>query len=420
MKKRITMLVLLVFTVALVGCTPEQVAFWEKNNEVSQWEATELDTEMSFTMTNEVETQTIMMHLDGFVNTQDMSGILKMSISDPTGVSILKDHEMILKDGKTYLHRDFIEQMEVIAGEPFLESVIDADTEYLLFEQPVEQQAMIDAMIANPEIQEEILTFYEEMAKAMGLDIPVTKEENTYRITLNETQFLEIIRKCIIEGTNQLPVINELFGIGMTEEDILKIQEEMKIIEPDINDTIALFEQLVGCELQIDHTFEENAYTQAINMTFSGKEGVFSGSEVSLTMQSTAKKSAVIPVTITGKVQTITQEDLLGATMGTNGTQGVIYDIETGTLTNGNNQAIAVGNLMRDQGMLIECKILLAQFDEEVVYDTVSKQVGIQTEVFTPIQTTTIDGVSYISIQELQRLGFVVTAVENEMHIERQ
>ena len=65
MKKRLLPILLLVLAMVFTGCTSTQLEFWNKMQEVQQWEAAEVKGTVNMTMSIQGETVNVAMDLDG-------------------------------------------------------------------------------------------------------------------------------------------------------------------------------------------------------------------------------------------------------------------------------------------------------------------------------------------------------------------
>lgn len=410
MRKKLMSLVSLVLTLAFVltGCTTQQTELWQKMQASSDWEMTKVSATGAVNMTVEKETVAVNFSVDGLVNNTTLDAQLKMSLSDNTGMINIKDIEIYMIDGKVYMSKSYIEQIITMVGEPVPTKIAELDAEYIYFTDLytsdmmgvyTQQMAMYEKMMADPAAIKAFYATYEEIVKQMGIDVEVTKVNETYTIDLDQKEVFDMVKKALVTGTENLGELNKKLGLGLTDADVATLQKEFAASKGDLDEMMTLLEQMVQMNVKAEYTFADNKVTEKVAIDV--KEPVMTGMSMKMNVTAVSEKVAPTTITIPGKVAEMTMaefENMLSVE--------IEIDYDRQVIIDGSGKEVPCKIITKNGQEYFQATSILGVFGYKVIYNETAKKVGItMNNEFTPINVITEKGVSYISLAELANLG---------------
>lgn len=418
MKKRLLPILLLVLAMVFTGCTSTQLEFWNKMQEVQQWEAAEVKGTVNMTMSIQGETVNVAMDLDGMSNTKDMSSFINMSMkmdmpSDPTQSIEMKDIKMYMVDGQMAISKNYITDMLKVSGKEVPEELAREDVEYILLEVNPLQQELLAALTQDPAAIKEFYKTFADVAEDMGINVEVTKKGNTYSVDLDQTEICNLVKNIIVTGTNNLESLNKTFKLGLTAEEIKQAQVEMNSVQAEMDQIVQMISTMLTGSFKMDYTIEENVVTEKVTLVVD--EPTFTGLKMNMDVAMTSKKVAPTTITMPEKVLQLTDAELAELIAG----KVVMIDHTSNMMTTATGEFTPCKVVVENGKTFVPAKAVLGALGQEVVYDAQTKKVGIKAnDTFKALNVITKEGTSYMSLEELQTLGYTVVPQGNYITIQ--
>lgn len=418
MKKRLLPILLLVLAMVFTGCTSTQLEFWNKMQEVQQWEAAEVKGTVNMTMSIQGETVNVAMDLDGMSNTKDMSSSINMSMkmdmpSDPTQSIEMKDIKMYMVDGQMAISKNYITDMLKVSGKEVPEELAREDVEYILLEVNPLQQELLAALTQDPAAIKEFYKTFADVAEDMGINVEVTKKGNTYSVDLDQTEICNLVKNIIVTGTNNLESLNKTFKLGLTAEEIKQAQVEMNSVQAEMDQIVQMISTMLTGSFKMDYTIEENVVTEKVTLVVD--EPTFTGLKMNMDVAMTSKKVAPTTITMPEKVLQLTDAELAELIAG----KVVMIDRTSNMMTTATGEFTPCKVVVENGKTFVSAKAVLGALGQEVVYDAQAKKVGIKAnDTFKALNVITKEGTSYMSLEELQTLGYTVVPQGNYITIQ--
>ncbi|NLY20568.1 MAG: hypothetical protein GXZ08_04745, partial [Tissierellia bacterium] len=301
MKKRsILMLVLLALTLTLTACSPDGKEYLKAVDKVQSWEAIEQEgtivINMSMPNLDEIygiedeenaediassipENYKITMDIKGFTNNDvnNPTAKINMNMKDESGLFNFNDIEMLMNKDTIYLSRNYVEAM--LSIDPSVKIELPENIKYFTMDSGLdsEEYAQIMKMYANADFKGAMLEVFE----ALGLNVDVKKDNNTYTIELTSNQIIDLAGNAFKNFTkNSNTVIDKIVKTGiveLSEEDIAMAKEAFSDFSEDelkeIDSIIAEVKPYVeGSKYKTVETFSDDKYDSKLDMTIAVKD----------------------------------------------------------------------------------------------------------------------------------------------------
>lgn len=406
MKKRLLPVLLLVLALVFTGCSTTQVEFWNKCQESSKWEASTIKAKMAMDMTVADETMKMTMDMDGHANTADMSSELTMNMNATATGQVIKvnDAKIIMKDDKTYISKNYLAQCFAVDGMTVPEILTNADTDFITFTDSNEQTAMMMALVKQSML-EDPAKYYEMMkdvAADLGFDVAVTKKDNTYTIELNEKEVLALVKQIILTTTENIESLNTKYKLNIPADKIAELKGQMDEVKVQLDQLIPMAEAMVKGTFKMDYTFGKDVVNQKLVMNFAIP---MLNMTMNMSMDADTAKAEVKEIKAPEKVLEMTQTELMEAMM----PKMAIINTNTNIIMDGMGKEETCKVLVKADKVYVPAKLTLGYLGQEVKYDEVAKKAGIEVNgTFVALNTITDNSTSYISVEELQKLGYTV------------
>ena len=418
MKKRLLPVLLLILSMIVTGCTSTQLEFWAESQDLNNWAATETKGTMNMNMSMQGETVNMVVDVDGFTNTEDMSGYVNMSIkgtmiSDQTENFEIKDIKMYIKEGKVAISKNYFTELFKLAGTDAPAELASIDADYIALTGADAQTEMLLALAKDPNAQTEMNKMIETLAKELGIDVEMTKKDQTYSIDLDQTEICELLQKVILTGVENLDTLNETFALGLTEAEVKDAKAQINEVKPQLEQIFTMASSMLKGSFKMDYTFEENKVVEKMALTVN--DPVLTGVSMDMKADMTSTKAEVKEVTIPGKVIEIDQTEFMEML----NPEVVLIDKAEGIMTDALGNESDCKTIVKNNKTFVPAKTVLGVLGKEVIYDTASKKVGIQEgTTFKALNVITEQGTSYVSLDELKALGFSVEVVGDLIQIQ--
>ena len=414
MKKRLLPILLLILSMLFTGCTSTQLEFWAKKQELNNWAASETKGTINMNMNIQGEIINMVIDMDKFTNTKDMSGYANMSVkgsmlSGQTQNFEIKDIQMYIKEGKVAISKNYFIELFKIAGVDAPSEIANIDADFITLTGADVQTEILLALAKDPNAQKEMYKMIEDA----GIDIEITKKDNTYSIDLDQTEIFELLKKVMLTGTDNLGTFNEKFALGLTEAKIKDVQTQMNEVKPQFDQIFTMASSMLKGSFKMDYIFEDTKVIE--KMSFTVSDPILTNRSMDMKIDMTAARAEVKEIVIPGKVVEISQEDFMKMA----GVSVVLIDKTEGVMTDALGNQTACKTIVKNDKTFVPAKAVLGALGKEVVYDNASKKVGIQAEdTFKALNTIIEQGTSYMSLDELKALGFSVEVVGNLIQIQ--
>lgn len=309
---------------SLVGCTSEQTSYMQETKKMSSWESIDSDikgtVKVKFpvvepvaegqTTPAPVKYDTLNVNFDGKGYTLDGSGknpkaYVTLNLkSDKKDVLDIKDVKIYVDSEKVYISKNYFEGIIKSTGQELPKVLKDVKQEYILIDgamgqtgtaTPAEYQAMEDYIkaMSSPEKKDEMMNKLTKVMEKINFDIPVTKTDRTYTVTLTSDQLLDKALKSmdsIIANSEEIIKMLELQDqLKLTKEDFAELKKSYneKGKAEMTTDIATAKEMLKGSTITTKETFGDDTHVVDMNFKFVVKDMM----DMDMTMNQTSKKS---------------------------------------------------------------------------------------------------------------------------------
>ena len=309
---------------SLAGCTSEQTSYMQETKKISSWESIDSDikgnvkvkvpvvepiTEGQTTMPT-VKYDVLNVNFDGKAYTLDASGKAPKAYvtlnlkSDKKDVLDIKDVKIYVDSEKVYVSKNYFEGIMKSTGQELPKALKDVKQEYILIDgdmgqsgttTPAEYKAMEDYIkaISSPEKKDEMMNKLTKVMEKINFDIPVTKTDRTYTVTLTSDQLLDKALKSMDSIIANSEEIVKMLGIQeqlkLTQEDFSELKKSYNEKgKAEITTGIATAkEMLKGSSIKTKETFGDDTHVLDMNFRFVVKDMM----DMDMTMNQTSKKA---------------------------------------------------------------------------------------------------------------------------------
>ena len=408
MKKRWLSILLIVLAMVFTGCTSTQLEFWNKIQATQEWKAAEVKGTLNMAMTMQGEKVNVAVDLEGTSNTKDASSLVNMTLTmdNPlvAGETVkINDIKMYMVDGKFAISKNYFVGLMELSGQDIPQELLSEEVEYILLEMNPLQQQLFTSLTKDTNAIKEWYNTFAKIAEEMDLQVDVTKKDNTYSIEIDQTEMGHIIKDIIVKGTNHLESLNQTFKLGLTTEEIKQAQAEMNSVQAEMDQIVQMISTMLTGSLKIDYTVEEQGINEKVTLTVD--EPTFTGLKMNMNSTMTSRETEPIVIKMPEKVLKLTDEELTELLVG----KVVMIDATSNRMTTATGENVDCKVMIENSKVLIPAKTVLGALGQEVVYDAQAKKVGIKVQdVFKALNVMTKENIAYITLDELQALGYTV------------
>lgn len=263
MKKKLSIVMMLLLVLTFVSCTPTQTEFYSKVKELNNWEFSDLTMNGAVEVILEDEAGTESVPIDftatGYTNNKAIQGYMDLAMTSNLEQVVLPQMKMFIDKSDVYLNKDYFTQTYELSGIEVPQKLQALDAEYICISQ--DSNSALNELVANPDL---IYSIYEQIINELGIDIPVTKAGNAYTITLDENTLFDQTVKAVDTAITNLDSLNESLALGLTQERINSIKsnydKEMFEMETEL-----IKAMIKGSQFKVTYDFKDEN-TVLLNM----------------------------------------------------------------------------------------------------------------------------------------------------------
>ncbi len=223
MKKQLSIIMCgVMLGLTLTSCSETQNEFYSKLKQVNSWEAKQINLKSSISVisSEDNENRSIDLTADGYLNNLDKQASLTFSITDPTDEVYLSDIKVLVDDTDCYLDKNYY--ASIYNNYPEAKDYINSlESDYICV---TPENSLLDSTANKFYDNEFVYTLYEQMASRLGMDFPVSKNENIYSVSIDGEQLVDESLKMYDNFVNDLDAINNDFKLGLTQDVINSVK----------------------------------------------------------------------------------------------------------------------------------------------------------------------------------------------------
>lgn len=263
MKKKLSIVMMLLLVLTFVSCTPTQTEFYSKVKELNNWEFSDLTMNGAVEVILQDETGTESVPIDftatGYTNNKAIQGYMDLAMTSNLEQVVLPQMKMFINKSDVYLNKDYFTQTYELSGIEVPQKLQALDAEYICISQ--DSNSALNELVANPDL---IYSIYEQIINELGIDIPVTKAGNAYTITLDENTLFDQTVKAVDTAITNLDSLNESLALGLTQERInsIKSNYDKEMFEME---TGLIKAMIKGSQFKVTYDFKDEN-TVLLNM----------------------------------------------------------------------------------------------------------------------------------------------------------
>lgn len=263
MKKKLSIVMMLLLVLTFVSCTPTQTEFYSKVKELNNWEFSDLTMNGAVEVILEDEAGTESVPIDftatGYTNNKAIQGYMDLAMTSNLEQVVLPQMKMFIDKSDVYLNKDYFTQTYELSGIEVPQKLQALDAEYICISQ--DSNSALNELVANPDL---IYSIYEQIINELGIDIPVTKAGNAYTITLDENTLFDQTVKAVDTAITNLDSLNESLALGLTQERInsIKANYDKEMFEME---TELIKAMIKGSQFKVTYNFKDEN-TVLLNM----------------------------------------------------------------------------------------------------------------------------------------------------------
>lgn len=411
MKKILIMFISLCMLVSFTGCTGVQKELMKAMSETSNWEATEVTQKGSIVVTAFGEEMQMNIESEGYTNAKDLSGMVKMKMSDPTGQMALPEMEMYMDEGKTYINKGYFEQAYTLSGLTVPKKLQAIEADYIGMADVNQIMGNMMNIMSVSEMNAKTYELYEKLGKEMGIDLEVKKEGNTYTINVDGKVLGEISADLMDSKKieSYLGIIKDTLGLDLTPfVGDMPVQNE----EQTKQYTEMIQGVLENAQMNLKYTITDSEFTQDIQMNYD-----LQGIGMKMSLLSTSKKAEAKTVKLPEKRVDLSVEEyqrLMTPNM-------VVIELSEGLMKgmSPDSTPSIITIIQEGDETYVPVKTVMKELQYQVKYDVKTKSVTlVQGETVIPVKVIIKNQISYVSLSELQKQQFnVIPADQNTVMI---
>lgn len=420
MRKKIIAILLMIMLVAFTGCNSTQVSYWEKAKEAWAWQANDFKQTGEANLTLDGEKIDVNYTAEGYAESVGINGYVKMNVeiampASLTGDKAIKEKitlESYIIDGSVYMNKSYFEDVYKLTGQDVPSAFQKLDAAYIGIKETNDEILKMyqDMGILKGEKDkydpQAMAAVYEELAKLIALDLPMTQNGDTYQVTLDSKALGGQIKKTMDKGVeNIIPlnkVLNGAFGeLGATEAELKEFQKEYASERDAIHAQIEQWLAASNPTIDVVTTFGKDQQEDNITLKAS-MPGMF---DAKMVMKQVSKKAELREVKIPGKAVELTQEQLVK--MLTPNT--VRIEEEKGVLVDANSLGVPAKVINKDGQKYVPARTVLTALNIQIGHDKAKNYAyGVFDGKQVKISELTRQGVTYVSLSTLKKAGVQV------------
>lgn len=334
--KMVALLVALLFV--FTGCSGTQAEYWNKMKQSYKWEGVEMKQTGQVVVQVGPEQMKADIKTTARMNQKEMSGHFNIEMKmempaslmvpgeegTPVTTNVVKPQpivvnmEIYMDKGKVYISKSYFEQAFKLTGQPVPEALKKLDAKYIGLKESNELVEVMFGMLEGQVNMDEYIKAYEELGKLLGINIPVVKEGNTYKVTLGKKEIVTLIKSIMNNGVANIEKFNELAELQLTKEDIALLKENYATQKAMIENQIDQLAMMVDGNISVATTFEKDKQIDKIRMKLGPAPEMapflVNTPEANMNMEmkfdQTSTKVAPKAIKIPGKVVELSEEEL--------------------------------------------------------------------------------------------------------------
>lgn len=294
MKKMFIIMLLIISMLTMVGFAPAETSYWESMKEIYEWNA--MEGEVDIELVIEMPDSSLHYQIQMYSQTElkEMISYIEIEIEDMAGLQEIPTIKMYTHGSDLYLGTDAIVALLTTMG---LEEDIDIQEEYVVVKNSD------DSIQMNANILQDMLQFIEGMD--LGIELGMTKEDNTYTLTLDSDKIIDLLDAYIVYFMNnmdKLPAGMMPPEAEMTEEEKQQALEGYNtFIAPQLEMVKAL---IAGSYYSQVTVFDEDAYYEEAELFITTPMG-----QMDMEMISSSTRLTSSDIQLPTSVKVITEEE---------------------------------------------------------------------------------------------------------------
>ncbi len=404
-KKMALSMLVLIMTLSLLGCNQTSVDLLNDLERSSNWEAINQDQsmviEMNFgdenvvvdlSMTSYVNNENIQMEAELTINSVSYNG-MKFNLSE--GMFKVSPFKIYLDGYKLFMSTQFLKDINGIM-DGGLDDEMDLTREYIALDMKeyLEMTGIdINEMV---DMQKESL----DLLKSLDVDLPINKNGDTYTIDLDDSEMVNIFFDYLLEVSKaQLELY---YAAGATNDEIAQLKVELEdMYGKETREEIIPY--IEGSKTSGEFMIGENNAISNIDLQINiSKELTGVESNISIRSTTNTDKAPCREVKFPTDVRVYDIEELMyGDLEQVPPSEMLLVEVKMGDILyiNGENY--------------VPAKSALANIGLTLVYDQATKKVCIAEYDNEPIDLLIVNGVSYLSFNQMNSFGMEVIIVED-------
>lgn len=412
MKKKIGLFLALVLTLSMVlaGCTSEQVGLLNEMKKIEAWEASSIKQSMTMTIDVENEKATITADVTGFTNLKDATSSLDMTMKCKE-LNMNIPVKMYINKDKVYINKEYFAALAQLSGAD-VAKINKLSADYIILDLNAGNDVLgltnqLGTM-TNLTSTDATYKLLQNISTDIGLNVPVTKEGNTYKIKLTSDQLVDIAKNVINTSVANLDKLNTTYKLGLSKEEINEFVKGYNSQKAEIEEALPEVKQILkGSYFDMTYKFEESKVTQDAKLVIKA-EGIFNLS-MDMSVQSVKEepKNITMPANaVVMSINDITELFNSSYTFNTsyvpNTPNTLNIDVKAGTYVSSGGNTKSIKIIKENGKTYLPLKQVLAEFGYQANYDQKAKKVyAVINNNKINFTTITKNGVSYIAVNEL-------------------
>lgn len=398
-KKAIALFTALFMLLSLVGCNTQGLSLINELEKVGAWEATNESGTVSVTIAAARENVKVTGTYEAFTNSKELQMELLLTLKEiemsgqkidlTQGAFKFSPIKMYMDGVKFYISTSYIEDIARMAGANASE-IVDVSKEYIAFD----LADMFEASgIDIKELNQQSSANY-DVYKDSKIELPLKQEGRKYTIDLTSDKMLDALFTFVIESFNsQEAVVKETYkAMGMSDAEIEETIAMVKEVYSD--ETKEMIKPIVeGSTAKVVYNFEDDKYTTNIDAAL--KFSIV-GDEIALNlaMEDVVLKANTRTINFPTSVKTYTMEDLMRSLMSKATVQ------------------VAKAQVLVEEGITyVPARATLANVGiMGLTFNKAAQTITVE-ELGMDLPVIVKGGTSYLAIETLEALGFVIEVI---------
>lgn len=323
---------------SLVGCSSSQTSYMQETKKISNWESVESDLKGTVTMKVPVvepvatdsitktqtevtkpvtKYETINVKFDGkgyAVNAskKDAQAYVTLNIKADKDMLDIQNVKIYVDADKVFISKNYFEGLMKATGEELPKALKDLKQEYIVIDSGIsnedlatnpEYKAMENYITAmsSPEKQEEMMANITKVMEKVDFDVPVSKSDRTYTISLNSEQLFDKALKSMDNIVANSEEIVKILGlqdqIKMTKEEYAELKKSYtENGRSEMATSIATAKEMMkGSSFTTKETFGEDTHVLDMNFKIAVKDMMDMDMNMNQTSKMVEKRTIVIP-----------------------------------------------------------------------------------------------------------------------------